>query len=79
MKPFEQFWYKRSWKPGYVVLLHSDLKDRGVSWCKDNIQPHRWDFKEYVESYYHAFYFELEQIALDFCTNWPEYCKRENF
>lgn len=79
MKPFEQFWYKQSWKPGYVVKLHTDLQLEGKTWCKENIQAHRWYIEKHTESYYHSYHFELEKSALDFYNKWPEYSKKENF
>ena len=38
MTPQEIFEYKNRWKPGHTVQLHSDIVDRGKSWCKRHLE-----------------------------------------
>jgi hypothetical protein len=73
MTPQEQADYKNNWKPGFTVRLHSDLNVQGKTWCKRNLERHQWSFTTYTDVYEHTFHFELEEHALEFAKQWPEY------
>jgi hypothetical protein len=73
MTPQEQFDYKNSWKPGHSVRLHSDLDTRGKEWCRRNCERHQWSFTTYTNVYEHTFHFELDEHAVDFAKQFPDY------
>lgn len=75
MTPVEQFEFKQKWKPGYQVKLHSDLADRGKTWCRRNIESHRWSFTAWTDVYEHTFHFQWLAKAEEFEKNFSEYAK----
>lgn len=58
--------YKRSWKPGHPVRLHSDLDTQGKAWCRRNLERWQWSFSSFTDVYEHTFHFELEEHAAQF-------------
>jgi hypothetical protein len=66
MTPLEIFEYKNSWATRYSVSLHSDAEDRGIQWCKNNLQKHQWDISRWTDVYEHTFDFEDEENAEKF-------------
>ena len=64
----EQFEYKIAWKPGYVVRLHSDLVDRGKTFCSRICERHQWGVTTWTDVYEHTFHFELPHHAQEFKT-----------
>jgi hypothetical protein len=73
MTPQEQSDHKNRWKPGFIVRLHSDLDVQGKTWCKRNVERHQWSFTTYTDVYEHTFHFELEEQALTFAQQFPNY------
>lgn len=76
MTPQEISHYKLGWKLAqnfYTVRLHSDIRSRGVDWCKANLTVERWDWSKYSDNYEDTFYFEYKHDADDFKKLWPEY------
>ena len=73
MTPVEIFEYKQSWKPGYTVRLHSDLRSRGKDYCKTQMFKQQWDMSEFTNVYEDTFMFEYKQDADSFSAQWPEY------
>jgi hypothetical protein len=71
LTPQEQFEYKNKWKPGFTVRLHSDLDTQGKTWCKQNLEPHQWDYTRYTTAYGHTFHFEQKKHATKFAKQWP--------
>lgn len=66
MTPQEQFEYKLRWKPGYVVRLHSDVVDRGKTWCRRQLERHQWSMSEWTGPYEHTFHFEDPRAGQNF-------------
>ena len=78
MTPQEIFEYKNRWKPGHTVQLHSDIVDRGKSWCKRHLEQHQWSVSIWTDVYEHTFHFENEQAAGTFTQEfkqWATKCK----
>jgi hypothetical protein len=73
MTPQEVDDYKRKWRPGFSVRLHSDLADRGKTWCRRHLERWQWSFAAYTDVYEHTFSFERAEDALEFAQQWPEY------
>lgn len=69
MTPIEIFEYKQSWKPGYTVRLHSDLRSQGKEYCKTQMFKHQWDISEYTNVYEDTFMFEYKQDADSFTAS----------
>jgi len=61
MNPIEISDYKRTWLPGHTVGYCSDLMDRAIRWCKDNVEKHQFQHVKYVDSYEHEMRFECVQ------------------
>jgi len=78
MTPNEIAEYKRRWmrESGYPVRLHSDLVDKGKTWCKNNLQQHEWVLKQYTDVYEHTFWFEHKKHGKVFARKWPEYTNK---
>ena len=57
MTPVETFEYKQLWKPGHTVRLHSDVVDRGKTFCKRMCERHQWSVTTWTASYEHTFHF----------------------
>lgn len=67
MTPIEIDDYKTTWlKNAHVVTVNEDLDVDGKSWCRKNVERHRWSFSRYTDIYEHTFYFENAQTAKDF-------------
>jgi hypothetical protein len=75
MTPQEVFDYKLRWKPGHGVALHSDLYVEGKSWCRRNLQPHKWSFTAWTAVYEHSFYFEDINTAQQFEVEFSKYAR----
>lgn len=73
MTPIEIFEYKIRWKPGYSVRLHSDLVDKGKTWCRQNCERHQWSVTTYTNVYEHTFHFEHPDDGMIFETIWPKF------
>ena len=68
MTPLEIHEYKLGWKPGYTGRLHSDVVDKGKTWCRRNLQRHQWSMSQYTAPYEHTFHFEDIKPAEIFTT-----------
>jgi hypothetical protein len=67
MTPIEIDDYKTTWlKNAHIVQVNEDLDVDGKTWCRKNVDRHRWSFSQYTDIYEHTFYFEAEQTAKDF-------------
>ena len=78
MTPQEIFEYKLRWKPNaFTVRLHSDLTDRGKTWCRRHLDRWQWSFESYTDVYEHTFYFEHEMDAVEFAGQWPKFVNQE--
>ena len=66
MTPQEIFEYKNNWKPGYTVRLHSDVVDRGKTFCKRICEKHEWSVTTWTNVYEHTFHFEHKHHADEF-------------
>jgi hypothetical protein len=66
MTPAEIFEYKQRWKPGYTIRLHSDIVDRGKTFCKKLCERHQWSVTTWTNVYEHTFHFEDESVAKKF-------------
>ena len=75
MTPLEISEYKQRWMRGtpYPVRLHSDLTDRGKTWCRRNLEQHQWKMNTWTNVYEHTFYFEHQDDSLIFETLWPRF------
>ena len=76
MTPRDIFEYKQRWLRdggGYTVRLHSDIRSRGVEYCKTHLEKHQWDFEIYSGVYEDTFYFEHKHHANEFKKQWPEF------
>lgn len=78
MTPVETFEYKQLWKPGYTVRLHSDVVDRGKTWCKRACERHQWSVTTWTANYEHTFHFEHQEHAEKFITAMGEYANQTN-
>jgi len=58
--------YKQQWLPGHPVRLHSDLEDKGRTWCKRCLDKWEWHYKRHTNIYEHTFYFESIYAAQNF-------------
>lgn len=52
--------YKRKWMmtDPYCVPIHSDLRDRGLTWCKSKLDKETWKHSKFTNVYEDTFYFE---------------------
>jgi hypothetical protein len=73
MTPSEIFEYKQRWKPGYTVRLHSDVVDRGKTWCKRQLEKHQWSVTTWTGVYEHTFHFEDSGESVRFKLAMGEY------
>jgi hypothetical protein len=63
MTPAEISDYKQRWMSSgknNPVVLHSDKRNIGKDWCKQNLYTHQWKLVEYTDVYEDTFYFEHE-------------------
>jgi hypothetical protein len=76
MTPLEISEYKQRWMASgtfYKVRLHSDLVDKGKTWCRRNLERKQWKMDTWTSVYEHTFFFEYKHDADQFATQWPEY------
>jgi hypothetical protein len=68
MTPQERFDYKTKWMQASsnFVKIHSDHEFDAKQWCKKNLEQHQWDFSKYTNVYEDTFYFETEEMKLQF-------------
>ena len=68
MTPQEIAEYKMHWmsKGAHSVRLHSDLDTQGKTWCRRNLERHRWKMNTWTNNYEHTFFFEQEESAQQF-------------
>lgn len=70
--------YKLKWLPGHTVRLHSDLSDRGKTWCRRQLERHQWSFTAWTNVYEHTFHFEDIRAAQNFQMEFGKYANQEN-
>ena len=89
MTPLEISDYKRSWMPGFIVRLHSDLDWKGKDYCRRKLERHQWSMTSWTQVYEHTFHFEKKEDADAFketfgryadqcldCSHWgSDFCK----
>ena len=75
MTPIEIFEYKLKWLPGYQVTLHSDLRQRGLGWCRQGLNSIHWKHTLWTDVYEDTFHFEKSHDASDFLKEFPKYSK----
>ena len=65
MTPQEIFDYKLKWKMNepYKVIVHSDKEHEGKDWCKEQVEPHKWDFVKWYNMYENIYLFEDKASA----------------
>jgi hypothetical protein len=75
MTPIEIFEYKKSWQRqgGHNVRLHSDLRSKAKTFCKENLKTEQWDLSQYTNNYEDTFHFEHKSDAQQFATQWPKF------
>ena len=76
MTPQEIHEYKLRWKPGYTVRLHSDVVDRGKTWCKRQLERHQWSVTTWTDVYEHTFHFEDIRAAQNFEMEMGKYANQ---
>jgi hypothetical protein len=74
MTPLEISEYKIRWMSNgaHSVRLHSDLDTQGKTWCRRNLERHQWKMNTWTNVYEHTFFFELEEHAVAFASQWDE-------
>ena len=74
MTPLEISEYKIRWMSNgaHSVRLHSDLDTQGKTWCRRNLERHQWKMNTWTNVYEHTFFFELEEHAVAFSSQWDE-------
>jgi len=72
MTPQEISDYRQQWMSngGYAVKAHSDYEDDAKQWCRDNLEPGAWSIRRYTDVYEHTFFFEKEDDARNFASQW---------
>ena len=78
MTPIEIFEYKLRWKPGYVVRLHSDVVDKGKTWCRRQLERHQWSMSQWTGPYEHTFHFEDKTAGQNFEIEMAPYANQES-
>lgn len=73
MTPQELFEYKLRWKPGVTVDVHSDLHIQCKDWCRRNMQRWEWGMDTWTYVYSHSYYFETQEKADEFKTEFREW------
>ena len=76
MTPQEVFEYKQRWMSGgnnYPVKLHSDLADKGKTWCRRTLDRHQWSMTTWSNVYEHTFFFEDESVSQKFATEFSKW------
>ena len=77
MTPQEIHDYKLKWLPGHTVRLHSDVADRGKTWCRRQLERHQWSFTLWTHVYEHTFHFEDIMAAQNFEMEMKPYSNQE--
>ena len=80
MTPVEIFEYKQRWMSSgnnNPVRLHSDVVDRGKSWCRRQLEQHQWSMTQWTDVYEHTFYFEDVRAAQIFEMEMKPYSNQE--
>ena len=78
MTPLEISEYKQRWMARgtcYPVRLHSDLADKGKTWCRQKLERQQWSVSIWTNVYEHTFFFEYKHDADEFITQWPKYTR----
>ena len=78
MTPQEIAEYKMRWKPGYTVRLHSDVVDRGKTWCRKKLEQHQWSVTTWTDVYEHSFHFEKEEHGHSFEIEFSKFVVYDN-
>jgi hypothetical protein len=67
MTPQQIAAYKQRWmmNDGYSVSIHSDLRDRAKTWCKQ-LRKEEWDMRQYTNVYEDTFFFEKLNVGQQF-------------
>jgi hypothetical protein len=52
--------------PGFTVQIHSDNRDKGIIWCKQNLEQKSWKCIKYTDVYESTFCFEHKKDAENF-------------
>ena len=78
MTPIEIFENKLRWKPGYTVRLHSDVVDKGKTWCRRKLQRHQWSMTDWTGPYEHTFHFEDTLAGQNFEIEMAPYANQES-
>jgi|TARA_R110002153_G_C13004815_1_gene465555 hypothetical protein len=75
MTPLEIADYKMRWMRDnpHSVRLHSDLTDKGKTWCRRHLERHQWKMNTWTNVYEHTFYFESKEQANLFEQQWPKF------
>lgn len=68
MTPLEIFEYKIKWMPNckHVVVTDEFIDLSAKSWCRKNLQPHKWGFIKYTDFFEDTFCFEDEADKIKF-------------
>jgi hypothetical protein len=65
--------YKMRWMPGHIVPLHSDIVDKGKTWCKSQCRKEEWSCTTWTAPYEHTFHFEniiaAQNFAMEMSTS----------
>lgn len=75
MTPVEIFEYKLKWLPGIQVTLHSDIRQRGLDWCRAWMNPIHWKHSQWTGPYEDTFHFQKMSQAKGFMEKFPEWTK----
>ncbi len=75
MTPIEIAEYKQRWmrEGGHPVRLHSDVVDKGKTWCRRQLERHQWSMTKWTNVYEHTFYFEDTLAAQNFAMEMKPY------
>ena len=73
--PLEIFEFKRSWLPGHTVRLHSDVADKGKTWCRRQLERPNWSVTTWTDNYEHTFHFNELASSEAFVKDMGRYAK----
>ena len=80
MTPQEVSDYKQRWMASgnnNPVRLHSDVVDRGKTWCRRQLERHQWSVTLWTDVYEHTFFFEDARAAQNFEMEMKPYSNQE--
>lgn len=80
MTPQEISDYKQRWMStgdNNPVRLHSDVVDRGKTWCRRQLERHQWSMTLWTDVYEHTFFFEDVLAAQNFEMEMKPYSNQE--